>query len=311
MDSVQSMRVFARVAQLGGFSAAARDLHLSGAAVTKHVAALEERIGARLLNRTTRSVSLTEAGRVYLERCLDCLQAFEDADASVSELSGELRGVLRITAPVEFGNMHVPPLIAAFTALHPEITIDLQVSNRMVDLVEHNVDLALRVAATLDASYVARPIASTRVGVWAAPEYLRVHGRPKKPEDLAQHRCMLFSEPVVRDEWVFTRGKKQARVKLTPSMVTNSGEALIECACLGMGVMLSPSFIAVADYQAGRIEPLLLDWTTMTARLYACYPHRRHLSAKVRALLDFLRTTYGDDPNRDPWWPQGLQRPTD
>jgi DNA-binding transcriptional LysR family regulator len=305
------MRVFARVAQLGGFSAAARDLHLSGAAVTKHVAALEERVGARLLARTTRSVSLTEAGRVYLERCLECLQAFEDADSSVSELSGEPRGLLRVTTPVEFGNMHMPPLIAAFTARHPQITVDLHVSNRVLDLVEQNVDLAIRFAATLDAGYVARHIASSRVGIWASQAYLRKHGHPKKPEDLARHPCLLFSEPVVRDEWVFTRGKKQARVKLTPSMVSNSGEALMECACLGMGIALAPSMLAAAEWVAGRVEPLLPEWTTLTGKLYACYPHRRHLSAKVRALLDFLRATYGDDPSRDPWWPEGPQKPTD
>src|SRR5438552_2496186 len=147
MDSLQGMRVFARVAQLGGFSAAARDLRLSGPVVTKHVAALEERVGARLLNRTTRTVSLTEAGRVYLDRCLECLQAFEDADASVSALSSSPRGLLRLAAPVEFGNLHLAPLIARFMQRHPEVTVDLRLSNRIVDLVEEGIDLCIRFAA--------------------------------------------------------------------------------------------------------------------------------------------------------------------
>ena len=306
MDRIQSMRVFARVAQLGGFSAAARDLHLSGGAVTKHVAALEDRVGARLLNRTTRSVSLTEAGRVYLERCLDCLQAFDDADSSVTELSRAPRGLLRVTAPIEFGNVHLPPLLAAFTARYPQITIDLHLSNRVVDLVEGGYDLGLRFAASLDATYVARHIASTRAAFWASPEYLRIHGRPRRPADLAGHRFLVFSEPSPLDHVVLVRGSKKARVELTAALLSNSGEALMESACFSAGIVLAPSFLAAAAYTAGRIEPILLDWSVFTGRFFACYPHRRHLSAKVRAFLEFLRSTYGDDPAHDPWWPKSL-----
>lgn len=308
MDSVLSMRVFARVAQLGGFSAAARDLRLSGAAVTKHVIALEERIGARLLNRTTRSVSLTEAGRTYLERCLECLQAFDDADESVGELAHAPRGLLRLTAPVEFGNVHLPPLLAAFNARYPQITIDLHLSNRTIDLVESGMDLGLRVTTSLDASssYVARPLASSRGAFWASREYLRAHGRPRRPEDLTKHRCLVFAEPALYDEVSFTRGKQRVRVKLVPAMQSNSGQALLECACHAAGVVLLPSFLAAPAYAEGRIEPLLLDWSTFNGRLFACYPHRRHLSQKVAVLIEFLRGVYGDDPTADPWWPKSL-----
>jgi DNA-binding transcriptional LysR family regulator len=305
MDSVQGMRVFARVAQLGGFSTAARDLRLSAAAVTKHVAALEDRVGARLLNRTTRAVSLTEAGRVYLERCLECLQAFDDAEASVGELAGEPRGVLRLTAPVEFGNMHLPPLVAHFIKHHPRVTIDLRLSNRMLDLVDESIDLALRFAATsLEGGFVARPFATTRAALWASPDYLRAHGRPRRPEDLARHRFLVFSEPEPRDELPFSRGKETVRLKLNAAMLSNSGEMLMEAACQGAGVILAPSMLAVRAWRAGRIEPILLDWTVFSGRMFACYPNRRHLSPKVRAVLDFLRATYGDDPSRDPWWPE-------
>jgi DNA-binding transcriptional LysR family regulator len=304
MDPVHSMRVFARVAQRGGFAVAARELHLSAAAVSKHVAALEERVGARLINRTTRSLCLTEAGTVYLERCLECLQAFDDADASVSEISRAPRGLLRMAAPVEFGNVHVPPLIAAFCARYPQITIDLQLSNRMVDLVEQGIDLALRFAPSLDAGYVARHLATTRGAFWASPEYLRIHGRPKKPEDLQQHRLLLFSEPAPLDEMLFVRGNKKVRLKLRPAMLSNGGQALMEAACLSVGIVFAPSMLAGVAWSAGRLQPLLHDWTTYTGRLYACYPHRRHLSEKVRALLEFLRATYGDDPSVDPWWPK-------
>lgn len=308
MDSLQSMRVFARVAQLGGFSAAARDLRLSGAAVSKHVVALEERVGARLLNRTTRSVALTEAGRIYLERCLECLQAFDDADDSVSELAHEPRGLLRLTAPIEFGNLHLPPLLAAFNARCPKVTFDLQLTNRTVDLVESGMDLALRFATSVDASssYVSRQLASSRGAFFASPEYLRAHGRPRRPEDLTKHRCLLFAEPALYDEVIFTRGKQRVRVKLVPAMQSNSGQALLECACNSAGVVLLPSFLSARAYAEGRIEPLLLDWSTFNGRLIACYPHRRHLSQKVAALIEFLRSTYGPDPSADPWWPENL-----
>jgi DNA-binding transcriptional LysR family regulator len=307
MDSLQGMRVFARVAQLGGFSAAARNLRLSGAAVSKHVSSLEERVGARLLNRTTRSVSLTEAGRVYLERCLDCLQAFDEADASVSELAGAPRGLLRVTAPVEFGNMHLPALLTAFSARCPGITVDLHVSNRVIDLVEDGIDVALRFALSLDASYVARHLATSRAVFWASPEYLRAHGRPRRPEDLRKHRCLVFSEPTPRDEVPFTRNGKVVHVKLQTAMLSNSGEALLSAACLSGGLLLAPSMMTTDAYLAGKIEPVLLDWQVFSGKLFACYPHRRHLSLKVRAFLELLRNTYGDDPSRDPWWPEALR----
>jgi DNA-binding transcriptional LysR family regulator len=309
MDSVQSMRVFARVAQRSGFASAARDLRLSSAAVTKHIASLEARVGARLLNRTTRKVSLTEAGRVYLEHCLECLQAFEAADASVSELSSLPRGLLRVTAPVEYGNTHLPPIIAAFVARYTDIVVDLRLSNRMVDMVEEGIDIGLRFAVSLDASYVARPLASSRAALWGAPAYFRAHGRPRRPEDLSQHRCLVFSEPSPRDEVVFERDGRQTRVKLNSLLLSNSGEALVAMACLGVGLTFLPSFLAAAEHRAGRIEPVLLDWSMPTGRLFAIYPHRRLLSAKVRAFFEALRATYGDDPARDPWWPRGLSKP--
>jgi DNA-binding transcriptional LysR family regulator len=308
MDTVKSMRVFARVAQRAGFAAAARDLRVSTAAVTKHVASLETRVGARLLNRTTRKVSLTEAGRVYLERCLECLQAFEAADASLNELSGAPRGLLRVTAPVEYGNIHLVPIVARFMARYPSVTVDLRLSNRMLDLVEEDIDIALRFAISLDASYVARPLVSTRAAFWAAPSYLRAHGRPRRPEDLAKHPCLVFAEPSPRDEIVFERDGRKTRVKLKTVLVTNSGEAIVVGARMGVGLALLPSMLAAAEYRAGVLEPVLLDWSTFTGRLFTVYPHRRFVAPKVRAFLEMLRAEYGDDPARDPWWPKESAR---
>jgi DNA-binding transcriptional LysR family regulator len=202
VDQLQTMKVFVRVAQRAGFAAAARDLSMSPAAVTKHVAALEARIRARLFDRTTRSVSLTEAGRAYLERCLECLQAFEDAEDSINRAGDKPAGRLRVTAPVDFG----PGIMASLSRYmnrYPDVVVDLQLSNRAVDLVDEGFDVSLRIAPSLTGQYVARPLAVTRVAILAAPDYLRRYGRPRTPDELAKHRreanvCLSACHPIRR-----------------------------------------------------------------------------------------------------------------
>jgi DNA-binding transcriptional LysR family regulator len=300
VDQLQTMRVFVRVAQRAGFAAAARDLSMSPAAVTKHVAALESRIRARLFDRTTRSVSLTEAGQAYLERCLECLQAFEDADDSVNRARDKPAGRLRVTAPVDFGP-GIMASLARYMKQYEDVTVDLQLSNRAVDLVDEGFDVALRIAPSLTGQYVARPLAITKIAVLAAPDYLRRYGRPRTPEDLAKHRTMVFTEPRPRDEWVMERAGKRVTVKLKSAMLSNSGRALQEAGRAGVGILMIPSLGGVEDVAAG-MEPLLLDWTVLPAlRLFALYPHRRFLSAKVRLFVETLREDLGD-PERDPWW---------
>ncbi len=307
MDTLQGMKVFVRVAQRSGFAAAARDLRISPAAVTKHVAALETRVGSRVFDRTTRSISLTEAGRIYLEHCLECLQAFEDADASMSELSKEPKGLLRVTAPLDLGS--VAAIAARFMNTYPHVTVDLQMSNRPVDLVEERIDVAVRVAAALDGGYVAQPLALTRVGIFAATAYLRKYGRPGKPEDLEQHRGLVFLEPHPRDEWTFERDGTRVRVKLKGVLTTNSGAALCSAMAEGAGLVAAPSFLARPYLDTGGIELVLLDWKVLPElRVYAVYPHRRFLAPKVRLFVEALRATYGGDGTMDPWWPETLRQ---
>jgi DNA-binding transcriptional LysR family regulator len=295
------MKVFVRVAQRAGFAAAARDLSMSPAAVTKHVAALESRIRARLFDRTTRSVSLTEAGRSYLDRCLECLQAFEDAEDSVNRIGDKPAGRLRVTAPVDFGP-GIMASLARYMKRYEDVTLDLQLSNRPVDLVDEGFDVALRVAPSLTGQYVARALALTKIAVLAAPDYLRRYGRPGSPEELAKHRTMVFTEPRPRDEWVMERAGKRVTVKVKPALLSNNGRALQEAGRAGVGILLIPSIGAVEDVAAG-MEPLLLDWTVVPPlRVFALYPHRRFLSAKVRLFVETLREDLGD-PERDPWWP--------
>ena len=308
MDTLQCMKVFARVAQRSGFAAAARELRMSPAAVTKQVAALEEHVGARLLDRTTRSIRLTEAGRVYLERCLECLKAVEDAEAAVSHLSTGARGLLRVTAPADL-QRELPRLVARFMEANPNVVVDLRFSNHQVDLVDEEIDVAVRMTSRLDGEYVATPLAPLHVGVFASPAYLRKYGRPRKPEDLAQHRSLLFVEPQLRDEWTFERDGKQVRVRLNGVMLTNSGDALRAAAVESVGLFPGPAFLVSDDLEAGRIDVVLREWTIpLPVRMYAVYPHRRLLSPNVRAFVAALRSAYGDG-KKDPWWRPELHPP--
>jgi DNA-binding transcriptional LysR family regulator len=296
------MEVFVRVAQHMGFARAARALRLSTAAVSKHVTALEEHVGTRLFDRTTRRVGLTEAGRVYLERCQECLQSLDDADASVGALATQPRGVLRLTAPIDFGETLHPVLVKVMRA-HPELCIDLRLSNRAVDMVEEGFDLALRVAPSLEGQYVARPIALCTIGVFGAPAYFRKHGRPRSPEELSAHRNILFGDPRPTEALTFTRGKKEVRVELkNVVMRTNSGAALLEAVRHGFGLAQCASFELGDNVAAGRIEPVLPDWRLPEYRVFACYPHRRFLSPKVKVFVEALKGEFGDG-TRDPWWP--------
>lgn len=300
MDAVQSMRVFVRVAQFPGFAKAARELRMSPAAVTKHVAALEERVRVRLFDRTTRHVALTEAGRVYLERCLECLQAFDDADSAMSELAREPAGVLRITAPVDLAD-HLGAVVGRFVNEHPRIVVDLRLSNRAVDLVDEGIDLALRAAGSLDGRFVARPIAKVSVPICASPSYLRAQGRPRRPQDLAKHRHLLFAEPRPDDEMLLERGSERVRVKVRAVMTSNNGEVLREALLEGAGIGALASFRVAKAIADGRLEVVLPEWTYRKGlRIYAVYPHRRFLPAKVRLFVEALRERFGDG-ERDPW----------
>lgn len=294
MDTVDGMRVFVRVAQRAGFAAAARELRVSPAAVTKQIAALETRVGARLLDRTTRRVALTEAGRIYLERCLECLQTFDDAEASVSELSIAPRGKLRISAPVDL-HAYLPAVLGPFVRAYPEVTVDLRLSNRSVDLIDEGFDLAIRAAPAVDGDYVARPLAALRVGLFTSPAYLRDRGRPRKPADLARHRAVVFVEPRPWDTLVFERGGRQTRVQVVPVFTSNSGDILREMAVAGVGIMPSPTFLVQAAVDEGKLEEVLSEWSLLPRpKLWAIYPHRRFLPAKVRLFVEALRDAFAD-----------------
>jgi DNA-binding transcriptional LysR family regulator len=294
------MQVFVAVAQQAGFAAAGRELDMSTAAVSKHVSALEAHVGTRLFDRTTRRVGLTEAGRLYLERCLECLQTFDDADAAVGELAKEPKGTLRITAPLDFRD-NLAPVLADMAAAYPEIVIDLRLTNRVVDLVDEGVDVGIRIAPALDGRYVARPLARTRLVMFGSPAYLRRNGRPQRPEDLRTHRTLVFCEPRPMTELVFVRAGRRVPVPLRVAMMSNDGSALKGAVVQGMGLGAFPSFMIRGELEAGKVEPVLLDWELPAYQVSAIYPHRRFVAPKVRVFVEALRASFGDG-SRDPWW---------
>jgi DNA-binding transcriptional LysR family regulator len=307
MDLLQGMKVFVRVAQRSSFAAAARELRMSPGAVTKNIAALEEHLGARLFDRTTRRVGMTEAGHIYLERCQECLQTVDDADASVTALVKEPRGLLRVTAPVDLGPQ-LMETVAAFMIANPGVVVDVRLSNRALDLVDEGIDVAVRMARSLEGGYVARPLAISRMGVWGAAAYLRKHGRPRTPQELAAHRSVVFVAGRPLDEWMFERQGRQQRVKLTPALISDNGEVLRQAALRGLGLIVAPSMLVGADVAAGLLEPVIPDWSLAAFRVFAIYPHRRFVSPKVRAFVEALRAAYGDG-TQDPWWPEAPARP--
>lgn len=301
MDTLESMRAFARVVELGGFAPAARNLDLSPAMIAKHVAHLENRTGARLLNRTTRHVRPTDVGQAYYERCLEILAGVDDAENAAAAALTQPRGTLRLTAPVEFGNAHLAAIVAQFLDRHADAAVSLDFSNRIVNLVEEGFDLAIRVSASLDTSLIGRKLATSRFHVVASPAYLKAHGRPKAPQDLRSHRCLNFAVPTPLETWRFAKAGRAVQVNVTSRLLSTSSEALRVAANAGAGVSILPTFICGEDLLSRKLVSLFPGHDLGALGVYAIYPHRRYLPAKVRLFLDFLIERFGNDPDRDPW----------
>jgi DNA-binding transcriptional LysR family regulator len=303
MDSLTSMKVFGAIVEAGSFASAARRLKLSRAVVTKHVAALEDRLNVRLLERTTRRLSVTEAGGRYYERCSHILAEIEDAEREATQATAVPRGTLRISAPHTFATMHIAPHLAGFRQRFPEVNVEIILSDRFVDLLEEGFDLAIRVADGLpESSLVARQLAVCRFVVCGAPEYFKRHGEPKVPDDLAKHPCLGYTLSPREHSWVFVCPHDQRHVvNVSGPLRSNSGDLLREAAVGGAGVMLLPTFYVGEDLERGRLKAVLTDYRVQDYGIYAVYPSRKHLTAKVKALIDYLSERYGAEPYWDEW----------
>ncbi len=301
MDRLTSMQAFTQVAELSSFAAAARKLDMSPAMVTKHIAHLERLLNVTLLTRSTRKVSLTEAGAKYLHHCIEVLRLVSVAGDQIAHQADTPSGTLRVTAPVELGNRHIAPLIPQLITAHPQLCIRLDFSNRVVDLIEEGMDVAVRVAAKLDTALSGRQLASSRLIPVAAPSYLARRGTPKKPEDLKSHDTLVFGVGDWAD-WKYASRRQTGAITVAPRLHSTSSEALRVAALEGAGVSLLPTFLVGDDLRAGRLQPLLTRWSFGSLGLHALYPQRRYHPARLRVFIDVLVAHFGDDPRYDPFW---------
>lgn len=294
MDMLPDISVFVQVVERGSFTAAAEHLELSKAAVSKYVARLERNLGARLLNRTTRRLTLTEAGEALYRRAGAALVELAAARAEVEELTGEPRGRLRVTAPVQFGETVLAPLFGAFCRRYPQITLDLDLDNRLVDLVKGRFDLGVRITMPANSSLVARRLAEVRSVTCASPEYLARHGHPHAPAELREHKCLSYSLDRTPSEWHYRKPRGAwFSVRVGGRFRCNNDSALIRAALDGIGILHCPDLFIAGDLRAGRLVPLLQAWEGQALALNVVFPTRENLAPKVRVFVDFLAEHFG------------------
>jgi DNA-binding transcriptional LysR family regulator len=309
VDTFVGMRVFAKVVETESFAEAARRLKLSPAMVTKHIQGLEQRVGTRLLNRTSRRFSLTEAGAIYHQRCVTLLADLDNAEHAVGNLGRMPRGRLRVTAGADFGGDELWPIARAFMQKYPEISIDLILTDRMVDLVGEEVDLAIRmVERDLDPSLVARKLAVSRLVLCASPEYLRTAGVPKTPDDLASHRCLLHGDRFRHDGWVLRRNGCTRRVRVAGRIQSNRGSVLRDAAVDSLGIAMLPTFDIWRQLAAGCVRAVLPDWDAGALGIFVVFPSRKFMPAKTRLFIDFLAERFDRGPDHDVWFARAQPR---
>ena len=295
MDRLSCMQVFVRVAEKGSFSAAAEDCAISSTMVGKHIRHLEERMGVRLLNRTTRRQSLTEAGRLYYERCKEALTAVDAAEACVCEMQSAPRGVLRVNAPVSFGSNALVKAISAYLKRYPDVRIELSLNDRIVDLVGEGYEVAFRIGSLPDSSLIARRLAPYRMVVCASPSYLQAHGTPHSPEQLAQHNCMGFMYSVSRKHWQFIDGDEQSAVPVNGNLRVNNGQALRTAALCGMGMIMQPEVLLAEDLAAGRLTRILPDNELPSYPMHIVFPSNRNMTPKLTSFVEFMVARFASD----------------
>lgn len=299
-DSLASMATFVRIAEMKSFSAAANQLGMSGPAVSKALARLERRLGVRLLNRTTRKVSLTDDGRAFFDRCRQILTDVQDAEELLTSRRVSPRGRLRVQMPVGFGRRVVLPALPDFLARHPELTIDVELSDRIVDLAEEGLDVAIRIGEIPDSRVIAKKLCVIRFVTCASPTYLARHRAPRTPEDLQNHLCLPYWVPQTGRyrEWHFARDGTPFSLLVTGRLNINNSEALIDAAVAGAGIVSVATFLAAQAVSAGELKVVLREYVTDGPPVSVVYLPNRHLSARVRTFLEFLSTLIPDDP---PW----------
>lgn len=303
MDTLLAMRVFASVVEAGTFARAAERLGVSTTAASRHVAELEKRLGARLMQRSTRKLSLTETGAAYYERCRRILADVEEAESLAASAEARPHGLLRVSVPGSFGLRHVAPLMPAFCERYPELELEMGFSDRVVDLVEEGLDVAIRIAYELRTTLVARRLAPVRIVAVASPDYLARRGAPREPEDLRNHDCLTYAYAAFGDTWKFERSGRDYAVAVRGSFRADNGEVIRAMALAGRGVCLQPSFIVGDDLRSGALTRVLPDYAVPERAAYAVYLGGARRSARVQAFIGFFAEAFGGER---PVWDEGL-----
>ncbi len=289
MDNLADIAVFCRVVERGSFTLAADDLAISRAVVSKYISRLEDRLGARLLHRTTRRLSLTEAGAALFEASRGALERIEEAEAAVAQFQTLPKGRLKVSAPMSFGILHLGPALAEFAREFPQVTLDLRLDDRYVNLVEEGVDVAVRIGALTDSTLVARRVATTRAVACASPAYLKEFGEPETPEDLATHNCLLYAYLSSANVWRFRAPDgREIPVAVGGTLRANNGIVLVEAAVAGQGILMTPSFYVGPLIREGKLKRILSGYLLPDLGIHAVYPQRDFVPPKVRAFVDFL-----------------------
>lgn len=290
MSPVSELAFFVQLVRAGSLAATARELDLTPPAVSKRLAQLEQRLGVRLLNRTTRSISLTAEGELYLVNAQRILGEIEEMEQQVSSSRAEPRGLLRVNAPLGFGRTHVGPAVSSFVHRHPEVEVQLQLTDRPINLPDDATDVAIRFGELPDSRLIARKIASNRRRLCATPGYLARHGHPETPKDLAQHNCIVLRQnDLAFGVWRFSRGKQSESIKVAGGLSTNDGEVALKWALDGHGILMRAEWNLARHLRSGELVEVLQDYETPPADIYAVYLERLNLSAKVAFFIDHLR----------------------
>lgn len=293
------MGAFVRAVELGGFSAAARESGLTPSALSKLVKRLEDRLDVRLLNRTTRKLSLTPEGDAYFVRCQRILAEIEEAEAEVARFRGRPRGLLRMSVGTAFGTHQLVPALPRFLERYPEITLELSVSDRRADIMEEGLDLAIRIGALADSTLIARKICDLKRTICASPSYLERHGAPRRPEDLLQHNCLSVSSMPELRLWPFDAQDGPRVIEISGSVGSDSADTLLQLAVMGVGIVRLVDIIVGAELAKGTLVPILTDMHHVEPTpMYAVYPHGRHRSPKVAAMMDFMLENFSHAPWR-------------
>ncbi|MES9901178.1 MAG: LysR family transcriptional regulator [Sedimenticola sp.] len=295
MNRLESIRTFIHVVERGSFSTAADHLNIAKSVVSKRIKELEAHLGAQLLHRTTRKLHLTQVGEVYYHRCLPILADLEEADHLVSEQQNELKGKIRIAAPLTFTLQHLMPVFNQFMEQYPDLELDLDLNDQEVDLVKEGFDLAVRIGELHDSTLIAKPLSEIRLITCASPDYLERHGEPKTVDELREHRILIYSNAPTSTLWPYG----QSRFKIKARMSSNSGSALLQAAVAGIGIVITPTFLCYQELREGKLLPILVDRPIPSTKAYAVYPSRRYQPVRIRRLIETLQQCAAHKPYWD------------